>query len=553
MDIFGVKEEILNKTDIVDIISQYTKLKQDGRKYKGLSPFTLEKTPSFYVSPDKGVFYCFSSHQGGDIFTFIQKMEGVDFVGAIKIIAQKIGIDFNKFEYKKKESDKNSKELSKILENALFLYKGQINKEILDYLKSRGINQKIIDEWEIGFAPNLFDFCIKKINSTKELLSKVGLISLKEDKAYDRFRNRVLFPLRDINEKLVGFAGRIYVEAKNQPKYINSPETELYHKSTFLYGLSKAKNYIRKYNFSILTEGYLDTIMSHTTKFKNTIASSGTGVTKEHLQILKKISNKIVIAFDGDASGTLAAIKTSKIALEMSMDVKVLDLDNNRDPADIILENKENWYEKIKNAKTIIEFLLQKIQKNTKNETDMIVQVQEHVIPLIAIIENSMLKEKYIQNVSSFCNVSCDSIKKRIEMYSVDDEYERNISLHYVKNHSNDDKLLNEINEFVNYAEEKKIPFSKNTKKLLKELEECNPVAHNKSKVSEFLFEISKNTNNFNIDLEIFKNSKRFLLNHYKKVLGLMSVEKDWTDLTKIDKLNKKWENIQQNTSLCAF
>ena len=323
MDISGAKEEILSKTDIVDIISQYTKLKQDGKKYKGLSPFTLEKTPSFYVSPDKGVYYCFSSHQGGDIFTFIQKMEGVDFIGAIKIIAQKTGIDFNKFEYKKKESDKSNQTLSKILESALFLYRSQTNKEILNYLKNRGINQKIIDEWEIGFAPNFFDFCVKKLNYTKEMLSKAGLVSLKENKAYDRFRNRILFPLRDSNEKIVGFAGRIYVESKNQPKYINSPETELYHKSTFLYGLFKAKNHIRKYDFSILTEGYLDTIMSHTTKFKNTVASSGTGVTKEHLQILKKISNKIIIAFDGDASGVLAAIKTAKMALEMSMDVKV--------------------------------------------------------------------------------------------------------------------------------------------------------------------------------------------------------------------------------------
>ena len=286
--------------------------------------------------------------------------------------------------------------------------------------------------------------------------------------------------------------------------------------------------------------------MSHTTKFKNTVASSGTGVTKEHLQILKKISNKIIIAFDGDASGVLAAIKTAKMALEMSMDVKVLDLNDGRDPADIILENKENWYDRIKKAKTIIEFLLQKIQKKSKNETDMIAQVQEHIIPLIAIIENSMLKEKYIQSVSLCCNISCDSIKKRVDIYSISDDYERSAFSHNIKDNSNNDKLFNQINQFVNYAKEKQISLSKNTNKLLEELEEYKPFLHNKSNISEFLFEMSDHKNNFNIDLEIFKNLKSFLFNHYKNILLQISGEKDWADLTKLDNLNKEWENIQK-------
>ena len=432
------------------------------------------------------------------------------------------------------------------MESALILYKKQLNEKVISYLKNRGVDSNIIEKWEIGFVPNLFNYCTDNLNYTKELIAMSGLICLKDDGAYDRFKNRIVFPLRDSNSVLVGFAGRIYEENKKQSKYINSPETDLYHKSRFLYGLYKAKTHIKKHNFSILTEGYLDVIMAHETKFQNTVACSGTGVTKDHLQILKNISNKIIIAFDGDASGIFATIKASKMALEMSMDVKVLDLEDGKDPADLILKDKESWYEQIKKAKTIVEFLLQKIQMKYKNETDMIAQVQEHIIPLISITENDMLKEKYIQSVSLCCNVSCDSIKKRIALCSTADEYERNFSTNNLKKDSNDDKLFEQINQFVDYAKEKQISLSKNTIKLLKELEECKPIVYNKSKISEFIFEISNQTNNFNIDLEIFKNSKRFLFNHYKKILLHISGEKDWVDLTKLDNLNKEWENIQK-------
>ena len=546
MNIDAVKEEILSRTNIVDIISYYTKLKSDGNKYKGLSPFSSEKTPSFYASPDKGVYYCFSTHQGGDMFTFVQKMEGVDFIKSLEIISQKVGIDITKFENKNTDYNKNKKHLSDILESALILYKKQLNEKVNTYLENRGINTSIVEKWEIGFAPNLFNYCTDNLNYTKESIAMSGLICLKDTGTYDRFKNRIVFPLRDSNNVLVGFAGRIYEENKKQSKYINSPETDLYHKSRFLYGLCKAKTHIKKHDFSILTEGYLDVVMAHETKFQNTVACSGTGVTKDHLKILKNISNKIIIAFDGDASGTFATIKAAKMSLEMSMDVKVLDLENGKDPADIILKDKKIWYEKIKKAKTIVEFLLQKIQAKSKNETDMIAQVQEHIIPLISITENDMLKEKYIQSVSLCCNVSCDSVKKRISLYSNGDEYERKFSRNNLKKDSNDDKLYEQINQFVDYAKEKQISLSKNTNKLLEELEECKPVVYNKSKISEFIFEISNSTNNFNIDLEIFKNSKRFLFNYYKKILLHISGEKDWADLRKLDNLNKEWENMQK-------
>ncbi len=430
MENHSLRDVILERLSIIDVISTYTKLELSGKNYKAKSPFTNEKTPSFFVSPDKGLFYCFSSQKGGDLFTFIQEIEGVDFKGALKILADRAGIDVKNYSAPNKREAKEKEESLKVLQKANQLFIGSLNKKVIDYLNKRGIDYENIKKWEIGFAQdswsNLKDSLKKEFE--ENVLEKAGLI-LKGDKgSYDRFRKRIIFPLIDENNKLIGFAGRIFGKDEGA-KYINSPETILYHKSSYLYGFNKAKLSIRKLDFSILMEGYIDVILSHKIGYTTAVASSGTSVTKEHLTKLSRLSNKIIIAYDGDESGIKASIRSAEIAFSLGMEVRIASFKDGKDPADVILKSPEEFKDAIKDAMPIIDFLLKRIKdKDNNDDTHLIKEVQNTVIPIISSVNDKMLKDRYIKKIAEFCDVTEDSVVGFIQTKDSNEEYVKKVT-----------------------------------------------------------------------------------------------------------------------------
>jgi DNA primase len=423
-------DKIKERLSIEEVVGSYIKLDRAGKNLKARCPFHNEKTPSFTLSPDRDNYYCFGCHASGDIFSFVQEFEGIDFREALKKLADKAGIELSD------KPDKNFSEKKKLYElleltNKYFQAHLSKNPKTIDYLKSRGLSGETIKEWRLGFAPagwrNLKEFLVQK-NSQKKYsetdLEKAGLIK-KNDKgeSYDRFRSRIMFPINDSNGNPVGFTGRIFEGKDDDAKYLNSPETILFDKSRILYGFDKAKSFIRKFDFSILVEGQMDLIMAHQAGYKNAVASSGTALTEEHLRMLSKISDKIVIAYDSDTAGFRASEKVWKMALSMGMDVKIAPIESGKDPADIIHESTDEWKRVIKNSKHIIEIISDQIKDSDLDDRNKGKSVSENLIPYLKSISSSIDQDHFIKFVSDELSISEDSIRKEVENFELDKEY----------------------------------------------------------------------------------------------------------------------------------
>ncbi len=420
-------QQIKDRVDIVELIGSYVRLTKAGRSYKGLSPFKKEKTPSFYVSPDKGMYYCFSTNKGGDIFTFVEEMERVDFQGALRLLAERAGITLTN----ELKEDKNSRErLFAILERAANLYAKELatNTEALEYIQKRGCTPDTIKTWGIGYAPEpkkkgwtfIFDALCKEGFEPHEI-ERVGLIKRKDDTAtgtpYDRFRSRIMFPLKDVSGRVVGFSGRLFPDDKSglSPKYLNSPETPLYHKSSLLYGIDKAKQAMRKHDFAILVEGQMDLVLSHQSGYATTVAVSGTGLTNEHMDIVSRMTKKVVLAFDADSAGIASTHKAGILALKRGMEVKVAVLPMGVDPADMIRENAEDWKSAIREALPLITVAMQNAKVGAKNEQALVRNLREQVLPLIAAMPNSMDRSLLAREVSEFARLHNDTVYEEVE------------------------------------------------------------------------------------------------------------------------------------------
>lgn len=405
--------QIKDKLPIEDLVADYITLQKAGSNLKGCCPFHNEKSPSFFVSPDRNAYYCFGCGAKGDIFTFVQEFEGVDFKTALKTLAEKAGVTLETF----KKGDSNRDEYFRILEAATKFYEAHLSKrkDLIQYLKDRGLRDETIAEWRIGLVPDewrsVHDFLISK-KVSEILIDKVGLIKKGEKGSYyDRFRNRIMFPLFDSQSRVVGFSGRTLSSDKDEAKYINSPDSPLFNKSELLYGFNFAKNIIRKVDFSIIVEGQFDVILSHQAGYKNAVATSGTSLTEEHVNQLQRLSKKIVIALDGDGAGLRASERAWKIALSKSMDVKVALLPDGKDPADIIKENPENWKQVIRNAKHIVDFLISVFEKKEfADQRERIRQIKLNILPYIQSIESSMEQAHFVERLSSAFSIPTDSI-----------------------------------------------------------------------------------------------------------------------------------------------
>jgi len=415
--------QIKDKLNILDVISPYVELHKAGKNYKGKSPFAAEKTPSFYVSPDRGMYYCFSTSQGGDIFNFIQAMEGVDFKESLKMLAVKAGVELVPEDPKKKSERER---LFAVLEAATVFFSDELEKETeaTEYLLNRGVKSETIAKWRIGYAPGSPKHGwreakdhLESLGYTRDELLKGGIIKTTDagKEPFDVFRDRIVFPMAEPGGKMVAFSGRILHPDDKAPKYVNSPETDLYKKSDLLYGYDKAKTGIRNLNFSLIVEGQFDVVMCHQAGYSNTVAVSGTALTLHHVQLLERMSDKVVLALDADKAGISAMKKGAQLMLGRGLDVKVAELPLGKDPADLIQVNPVDFKHIIGKSVHVIEFFLHVIKREVTDERSFKLKVREEVLPFILLLPSRIDQEHFVGKVAEYIHSTTEAIRYELD------------------------------------------------------------------------------------------------------------------------------------------
>ena len=431
-------EEIKNKLNIVDIVGSYVKLSKTGINYRGVCPFHSEKGPSFFVSPARQMWHCFGCGAGSSVFDFIMKIEGVEFGDALRILAAKAGVELKR-ENPQIISDR--KKLYEICDLSCSFFEKQLEasewgKKAKEYLLKRGIKEETIRKWRLGYSPDtwqgLSDFLVGRGYEREEIV-KAGLAvqSDKGNNPYDRFRGRIIFPIFDLNSQVIGFSARIFKEAdkKETEKYINTPQTALYDKSNVLYGINYAKLAIRKQDNCVLTEGNTDAIMCHQAGFENTVAVSGTALTPRHLNILKRYSDNLILAFDMDSAGDTATKRGINLAISQGFNIKIIDTYSGaKDPAEIILENPQNWEESLKNSRDIMTFSFDSaFKKSDKNISQGRIKIEEELYPRINIIPNIIEQAKQIQELAERFGVEEKIIRESFDKWKTQSQTQKNL------------------------------------------------------------------------------------------------------------------------------
>lgn len=407
-------EQIKARLSIVDVVGSYLKLEKSGGNFKAKCPFHNEKTPSFYVSPERESYHCFGCDKGGDIISFVEEIEGVDFIGALKILAEKAGVKIDDFQ-KNEKSDKGR--TFALIGSAIEFYRKELikNKEALEYLRQRGLKGETIIKFKIGFAPNDWRKLCEHLHSlgyTDKEIELTGL-SIKTEKGYyDRFRSRIMFPIFSISGAPIAFSGRIFETEGQAPskqaqaKYINSPQTIVYDKSRALFGIDKAKVPIRQKNECVLVEGQFDLVMSHQAGIENTVAVSGTALTEEHLEIIHRLADKLIMAFDGDSAGLKASARAINLALSLGMEVRLAAIPGDLDPADIVKNEASEWKIIIENSKHIVDFFINSLSNKNLSKEKFSKEIEAQVLPYVANIKSKIEQAKYVNKISELLQVS---------------------------------------------------------------------------------------------------------------------------------------------------
>ncbi len=416
-------QQIKDRLTIVDVVASYVELAPVGKHMKAKCPFHNEKTPSFTISPDRGMYYCYGCQAGGDIFTFIQEMEGVDFKGSLQILADKAGVELTREDPKKRTQRDRQYD---ILEEATGYFQECLIKKpnAQKYLTDRGVTSETIAKWRIGYAPGppehgwreLKNALEAKKFTTQELL-KAGLVKGTDagKEPYDLFRDRIMFPLFDAQGKVVAYSGRILTQDDKAPKYVNSPDSELFNKSEILYGYDKAKQGIRTMDFSLIVEGQFDVVMTHQAGYHNAVAVSGTALTEHHVMLLQRLSNKVVLALDSDKAGIAAVQKAAHIMLARGMDVKVARMPQGADPADMIQKDIAEFKHIIGSATHVIEFLLDILEAQNLEERTFKLRAREEVLPYVVRIPNRIDQEHFEKCIAERLDTTRDAIRFEVE------------------------------------------------------------------------------------------------------------------------------------------
>ncbi len=403
----SIIDEIRDKCNIVEIISQYIPLKRAGQNFKAICPFHQEKTPSFMVSPSKGIFHCFGCGAGGNVFNFIMKHEGLEFPQVMRILAEKTGVKLPPSSMFVREQ-KDTQDLFQINEIAASWYQANLKKEIgrpgLNYLKKRTFQAKTILTFRLGFAPTnngLLSF-MRARGVGLELLEKVGLILRKEGAScYDRFKQRIIFPIFDTRFRILGFGGRV-LDNSDAPKYMNSPETPVYRKGSHLYGLNFTKEEIKKQDFCIIVEGYIDLLAVYQDDIGNVVASLGTALTAQQIRLLRRYTHNVVMVFDADRSGELASLRSLDLLIEEDMNVKVVALPKNEDPDSFLRKfGKESFWQKITKALDLFDYKLNLLTQNYDLDTvEGKVGIANEMLPTIHRMRNAIRRSGYVKRLA---------------------------------------------------------------------------------------------------------------------------------------------------------
>ncbi len=397
-------EEIRARINIEDLVGGYIQLKKAGRNLKGLCPFHSDKNPSLMVSPEKGIAYCFSCNTGGDIFKFIQLIENVNFGEAVKILAEKANVTLPR-----ELPRLNNKRLKGIEINqwTVKFYEEQLedNKNKKEYFLKRGLTDDIIKKFRLGFAPDSFDklknYLLKKGFEKKDLIesSVVNQRSIADKNIYDRFRNRIIFPIFDHQDNPVGFSGRIIGDG--EPKYLNSPETPAYNKSLILYGLNWARDSVKKENLAIFVEGYMDVIAVSQAGNENVIATCGTAITPQQLKLIKRYTKNIAFAFDGDSAGLEATFRAIELAELAELSIKIINIPEGKDPDECIQKSPEKWSNAVKNPIGVMDFYFKYVfGKFDKGNLEGKKQILDFLLPLIKIYKSDVEKGIYLNRLA---------------------------------------------------------------------------------------------------------------------------------------------------------
>ncbi len=418
-------EEIKSKLDIVDVLREYIQVKATGANFQALCPFHREKSPSFVISPDKQIWHCFGCGKGGDVLSFVQEMEGLSFPDTLRLLAPKAGVVL---QYENKQEYSKRSRLLDCLHQAseqyvAWLSNNETGKKMKAYLLNRGLSEEIIKDWQIGYGLDSWSAMIEYLHAQKfkdEEIFGAGLAGRSErGTAYDRFRDRIVFPIRDVSGSIIAFTARVNPDKAEQTpggKYINSPQTEVYDKSRVLFALDKAKKAIKDRGFAIVVEGQMDAIACHQHGFTNTVASSGTALTTEQLTLIKRFTNNIALSFDMDNAGQLAADRGIREAMAQDINIKIITLPSQyKDPDECLRANPEDFKQAVMNSRPMMEYYFEKIKadKDLRQLTEK-KEVARLMLNMIVKLANKIDQDYWFQRLSESVGISEQILRESV-------------------------------------------------------------------------------------------------------------------------------------------
>ena len=433
------KEEVRSRLDIEDIVGEYVQLKRAGRNLKGLSPFTNEKTPSFIVSPDKNIWHDFSSNKGGDIFSFIMEVEGLDFRAALEFLARKAGVDITVFNNRGDQTTAKAKKQAielNTLANKYYQHSLANNKLAYEYVfNKRKISKEIAREFGVGYAPSSGDALVKFMKSMgikQEDIKKAGLTNRFGG---DMFRKRMTVALMDQMGQIIGFTARTVEDEPNSPKYLNTSQTIIYDKGRHVFGLSQAKESIRKQDFVVIVEGNMDVISSHQAGVTNVVATAGTAMTSMHLKTLSRLTSKIKLAFDNDSAGLAATERAIELAKELDIDLFIVSLpEGAKDPDELIQEDATLWQNATKSETPAVDWVISQYQARENLKTAIGKRnFINAALKLIRLIDDAVVLDYYLTKIGEISEISktalTDSLKKANQKSSVPKKSQKNVNI----------------------------------------------------------------------------------------------------------------------------
>lgn len=414
------KEEVRAKLNIEDVIGEYVQLKRAGRNFRGLSPFSDEKTPSFYVSPEKHIWHDFSSSKGGDIFSFIMEVEGLDFRSSLEHLARKAGVDLTLYESNgSRELSKLKKRLYEAHNLAMNYFQQSLvsNEHAVGYVfKKRGLSKQIVQDFKIGYAPTSGDALVKFLLKKGFSRNEIDQSGLTNRFGGDLFKGRMMIPLMDTTGRIIGFTGRIIIDDEKAPKYLNTPQTILYDKSRHVFGLSQAKESIRAHDYAVIVEGNMDVISSHQVDVKQVVATAGTAMTESHLKALVRLTNQVRLAFDGDRAGIAATERAIPIAQSVGLDLSIISMpDDAKDPDELIKKDVNLWKKAIEGAEPVMDWILRQYSKREDLETAMGKRkFTTAALDIIGKIYDPIEQEHYLKEIAKISESSLDALNDKL-------------------------------------------------------------------------------------------------------------------------------------------